>query len=493
MGVIFKMIYVKKKRKRKITDRIFFYLVFFVIIIYMIGYCTRFFSRKKIDTTLVKFVDFDKSKIFDGIIIRNEKVYKAKKNGLIYFVLHNNDYAKKNSLVCVIEDKKANDDLMDELSQVNNNIIDVQKKRIDMSIFKNDIKKANDNLKDIVDKNMFVLSQAKNNKKINGVLDLIEKNLEIRNQILLTENRGEIKEMDDEKNELEKKIKNNICNLNSEDAGLVSYFIDGLENNFLLDKLESLTFENINIKAQAKEINNNSFVNAGENIFKIIEDNNWYIACRIKNKYIKDLKENDWKIIYLKQDNNFVEVEFMVYKILAKNKSESILILKSDKFMHDFVDVRNIKFKLEDNKKHGYKILNKSIVAKNLFKIEKEFVYKDEFYYVIKKAGENNKVKVKIYDEDENYFYVESDEVKIKDVLVKENDKKDKFVINDVKKIRGVYLANNGIAEFKKINFDGDLKNDFVVLDEKLNPEIKIYDMIVLNAENIIDGEKIMD
>ena len=117
----------------------------------------------------------------------------------------------------------------------------------------------------------------------------------------------------------------------------------------------------------------------------------------------------------------------------------------------------------------------------------------NEFYYVIKKAGENNKVKVKIYDEDENYFYVESDEVKIKDVLVKENDKKDKFVINDVKKIRGVYLANNGIAEFKKINFDGDLKNDFVVLDEKLNPEIKIYDMIVLNAENIIDGEKIMD
>ena len=161
--------------------------------------------------------------------------------------------------------------------------------------------------------------------------------------------------------------------------------------------------------------------------------------------------------------------------------------------MHDFVDVRNIKFKLEDNKKHGYKILNKSIVAKNLFKIKKEFVYKDEFYYVIKKTGENNKVKVKIYDEDENYFYVESDEVKIKDVLVKENDKKDKFMINDVKKIRGVYLANNGIAEFKKINFDGDLKNDFVVLDEKLNPEIKIYDMIVLNAENIIDGEKIMD
>ena len=140
-----------------------------------------------------------------------------------------------------------------------------------------------------------------------------------------------------------------------------------------MDKLDSLTFENINIKAQAKEINNNSFVNAGENVFKIIEDNNWYIACRIKNKYIKDLKESDWKIIYLKQDNNFVEVEFMIYKILAKNKSESILILKSDKFMHEFVDVRNIKFKLEDNKKHGYKILNKSIVAKNLFKIKKEF------------------------------------------------------------------------------------------------------------------------
>ena len=76
--------------------------------------------------------------------------------------------------------------------------------------------------------------------------------------------------------------------------------------------------------------------------------------------------------------------------------------------MHDFVDMRNIKFKLENNKKHGFKIPLDSIAKKNLFKVKKDFVYKQDFYYVIKKGFENNKIQAKIYDTDENYFYIDT-------------------------------------------------------------------------------------
>lgn len=493
VGETFEMIYIKKKNRTRRISWIFFYLVFFVIVIYIAGYFVNFFSREKINTRLIEFVDVDNSKIFNGIIIRNEKVYKAKKNGFINLVLHTNDYAKKGNIVCLIEDRKANDNLKKELLDINNNIVDMQKKRIDVSIFKNDIKKANDNLKEIINKNMFVFSQMNNTKKINNLLDLIEKNLEVRNQILLSEHHGNIKDMSDKRNNLEKKITGNIFNMIANESGLVSYDIDGLENNFLIDNLESLNFEKINIKSQTKRLNKDEYVNAGDTIFKIIESNNWYIACRVKNQDIKDLKENDVKVIYLNYNNDFMEIEFTVYKILKKNKRESILILKSDKFMHDFVDVRNIKFKLNNDKKHGYKILTESIAKKNLFKIKREFIYKHDYYYVIKKGEENNKIRVKIYDMDENYFYIDSEELKLKDVIVKENNKKDEFIINSLKKIHGIYLANTGIAEFKKINFDGDLNKNFVVLDEKLNPEIKIYDIIVSDIKNISDGQKIVD
>lgn len=487
------MIYVKKENRTRSNSWIFFYLVFFVIVVYIAGYLVNFFSRKKINTRLIEFVDVDDSKIFNGIIIRNEKVYKAEKNGFINLVLHDGDYAKKGNIVCLIEDRKANDNLKKELLDVNNNIVDMQKKRIDVSIFKNDIKKANDNLKEIINKNMFVFSQMNNTKKINNVLDLIEKNLEVRNQILLSEHHGSIKNMSDKRNNLEKKITGNIFNMIANESGLVSYDIDGLENNFLIDNLERLNFEKINIKSQTKRLNKDDYVSIGNNIFKIIEANDWYIACCVKGQDIKDLKKNDAKFIYLNYNNDFIEIEFTVYKILKKSKHESILVLKSDKFMHDFVDVRNIKFKLDNDKKHGYKILTKSISHKNLFKIKKNFIYKQDYYYLIKKGNESNKIRVKVYDTDENYFYVDSEELKLNDVIVKENNKKDEFVIKGLKKIHGIYLANSGIAEFKKINFDGDLNKNFVVLDEKLNPEIKIYDIIVSDIKNISDGQKIVD
>ena len=509
------MIYVKRKRqnKKKAADRIFFYMVFFVIIIYILGYFICFFMQKKTNTSIIEYADLDDSKIINGIIIRNEKVYRSEKSGVLSLILHNNEIAKKDSIVCVIQDKNSAKQLEDELIKINNDIISMQKKRLDISLFKNDIESANNQIKKIMDENINILNilSHENNDlaKTNNLIESIKKNVELRNQILLTENHGNIKDMDTKRNLIEQKLKDSVYNIAINKSGLVSYLIDGLENNFLVDKLDELNFEKINIKSRVSEHAQKSYVNKNDIVFKIIESNDWYIACRVKNKDIKNLKENNIKLIYVMQDNKFIPMEFCVYKIIAKNKNESLLILKNNKFVQDFVSTRNIKFKLEDNSVHGLKIPLSAITKKNLFRVPNEFIIKKDDYDIVIKA-DNNKIKVKVYDydQDENYCYIElaelnkENKLNLKDIIICENksqnknqDNKKTFSLNQTKKIYGVYLANTGIAEFKKINFDFDFdyKTDFIILDDKLNQSIKVYDKIITEAKNIIDGQKIIE
>lgn len=145
------MIYIKKKSAKKMSGRNFFYIVFFVIIIYVFGYFFSFFTQKKINTTLVEYAQSDNSQIINGIIIKDEKIYTATKAGLVTPNLHDNEVAKKNSIVCTIQDKTSVDKLENELSQINNDIFAMQKKRSEISLFRDDIKNANLQIEKIVD------------------------------------------------------------------------------------------------------------------------------------------------------------------------------------------------------------------------------------------------------------------------------------------------------------------------------------------------------
>ena len=87
-----------------------------------------FFMQKKTNTSIIEYADLDDSKIINGIIIRNEKVYRSEKSGVLSLILHNNEIAKKDSIVCVIQDKNSAKQLEDELIKINNDIISMQKK-----------------------------------------------------------------------------------------------------------------------------------------------------------------------------------------------------------------------------------------------------------------------------------------------------------------------------------------------------------------------------
>ena len=483
------MKYVKRKTKKKSSSRKFLYIVFTMVMIYICGYFLSFFTHKKINSTIIEYADSDNPQIFSGTIIRNEKVYTAKHSGFISLNLHNLDIAKKNSIVCSISNKDSIEKLENDLSKINNDILAMQKNRVDISLFQNDIKNANNQIKEIIEKNIYACPQNDFNK-INNLIDSVKKNLSLRNQILLTENHGNIKEMDEKKSDIENQIKKNINSIVANQTGIVSYILDGMEQMYTLNKLYSLKPEQLNIKTQTKEILQNNSVNANDSVFKIIESNEWYIVCYIKNQYIKSIEENDSLTIFVEKENDFVPLNIYIEKILPKNKNESYLVMKCTKFVHDYLQTRNVQFKLEDTNRHGFKIPVSAIDKKNLFKIPENFVTKKENTYEVTKKN-NEHVPIKIYDSDENYYFAESSALKSKDIIIS-SDKE--YEISQTKKIRGIYIANTGIAEFKKINFTEQIPTaGFIIIDPKLNPSIKIYDRIITDIEKINDEQKIIE
>ena len=121
-----------------------------------------------------------------------------------------------------------------------------------------------------------------------------------------------------------------------------------------------------------------------------------------------------------------------------------------------------------------------------MFKIPPEFVNKNHTV-----TKQNVEAPIKIYDSDENYFYAESQDLKSGDII---NVGEKTFKLNQFKKIRGVYIANTGITEFKKINYPDDLPaTGFIIIEPKLNPTIKIYDRIITNTENVSNNQKIIE
>lgn len=461
-----------------------------MITIYLCGYFFSFFTHKKINSTIIEYADSDNPQIFSATIIRNENVYKAKHSGYISLNLHNLDVAKKNSIVCSISNKNSIEKLENDLSKINNDILAMQKKRADISIFQDDIKNADRQIKEIIEKNIYLCPQN-DFSKINNFVDTLKKNLSLRNQILLTENHGNIKEMDEKKSNIENQIKKNINSICATQTGIVSYNLDGLEQMYSLDNLYKLKPQQLNIKSSAKEISQNTLVNTGDPVFKIIESNNWYLVCYIKNQFIKSLQENDSITIFIENGNEFTPLNVYIQKILPQNKNESYFVMRCSKFIHDYLQNRTVQFKLEDTNRHGFKIPVSAIDKKTLLKIPEGFIIKkaDDSYEVVKKNNEH--IPVTIYDSDENYYYVDAPSLKSKDVIVNSNKQ---YEISQAKKIRGVYLANTGIATFKKINYDDQIPAaGFIVIDPKLNPSIKIYDRIVTDIDKISDQQKIIE
>ena len=166
--------------------------------------------------------------------------------------------------------------------------------------------------------------------------------------------------------------------------------------------------------------------------------------------------------------------------------------------MVTFVSDRFLDIELILNDETGLKIPNSSIVEKEFFLIDEDFVTTDEnagTQGVIRQCYlENGNISSEFvetdaysYDETEGVYYMDTSVLKTGDVLYK-TDSQDTYTVSKRATLIGVYNVNKGYADFKQINilYQND---EYSIVKANTTYGLNVYDYIVLDGSAVSDDQ----
>ena len=469
--------------------------IFALVLVQVIGYSVSRVTKGNVNYDTVQYGTIDSPNVIQGVIVRDEKVYNTTVDGVISYDVADGEKVKPNTEVCSIKDQAAVASMESDLEKIDNDIMDVQDKRDDISIYSDDINKDNQQIKKIVDDSAINFATL-NLEDVYELKTNIEKELSERNQLLLSENQGALTDLVTKRKAQEEKLNQSISKVSTNESGIVSYDVIGDEDKYTLETMKSLKKKNT-LATTSSDSGFKTSVKANSPVFKIIKSNTWYIAAYISEDYTKNWKTGNVVNIYAKDDNGVSYTLPATINTLStvKDGKEKYVILSITKNMLEFVGDRSISFETQKSKK-GYKVPNSSIVDETLLQIPSDYITENNT--VNKVSGSNTKeiqVVVSSVDKEKNVSYVpvQLGILNVGDEIQKPNSS-NKYKIENVVNSNGIYVVNSGIAEFKIVSLDDSVSNStHTILDIGKNPNINIYDRIMTDTENVTKEEKVFE
>lgn len=479
-----------KPKNRNLTaiSKIFTIFIFVAIISYFGVSIIKSMNKKPIDYDTIEYGSIEDVTQVKGIIIRDETVYKTTKNGILNFNVAENQRVKKGELIATIKNEDAIKTTEEDVSLINEKILALQKQRDELSIFYEDVKRIDGQMQKAIDNAINSLS-TQNINKIYELKDNLNKKITVRNQMLLSENTGSVEQLLSQKADKEVKINQNTENIITTDSGILSYSTDGLEQTFTFETKDSLTKEQTLMQPEAQQEYKINVVE-GETVFKIVKDNNFYIASYIKNEYISNWQQGETRKIYINDEGTLKTLEVIVDKI-EKGEKESYVLLKCNRDMIDLINVRNITFEI-NKPKEGFKIKLSGVSEEDLLKVPTSFITNGT---VLKKTqtGETVETPIKLSGQDEtnqfDYISISPGIIDIGDYIVNPQTNQE-IQLNEIFTKKGIYIVNSGIYTFKNINTEDSVQNDqFIILDPSKNTNIKLYDRYAPDV-SVVKGDE---
>ena len=455
------MMLFKKKNKNEnnvINKKKNFYIfkVLFVILViiglYIAFNFVKIFNNKNVkiyEVSTGEIVNVDRHK---GFIYRDESIATCMNDGYINFYVTNADRVNRGAFIYTINDIPS----LIESYDLNNN---------DMKNIRQNIKMYSNNITNYDFSNIYTAKDS-----LNGLI----------NEINLVK---QLENIDIEK-EIDAKEKGY-----SKYAGLVSFIIDGYENEIADNYTDEMLkkYDIVNNVTQKKE------VFAGDNIYKIIKSPVFTIIFDSTYDYDNYQKSNN---VFVKFVYENVTTNGHIESFIGNDGKKHFKLIISE-YPEKFIDKRVVEFEIENKKITGYKIPIKSLVSKNCYMVPKTMVEKDietndDIFYKVGPNGVREKFSCNISKEDDNYYYISIDDsiskLKYGDVLV--NRYNDTYSLSEVTQLNGVYNMNKGYAIFKNVEII-DRTNEYAIIKKQTVNGISLYDHICLNASDIKEGDLI--
>ncbi len=478
--------------RRYNTGGIFAGLIFVLILLYIGGYVYTYVTREKLVEVKLVYGIADRPAVIDAVVIFEENVYQANKDGYLLFSVPHGGRVAKNGNVCSVFDAAEVEQIESKLADVNNTILNYQENR---DAFSNDINNINARIKKLADENVFYFSGA----SITGIYSFKEKvqnNLDLRNQILLGDTGAGLTGYFSEKALYEKQLDGLIDYIRADRAGLVSYYVDGTEPLFTENPLDSppLPKEYVQAKLDYSLLHTAKEVESGQPAFKVVTSNMWYIAAYIPRMMTKDWEIGDTVTLYIEDGDEYKPLDMKLSRMTDVDDS-CYVVFSNDRYLLNFLDTRYLSFKLSQDMKQGLQIPVSAIAEKTVFRLPKNYIYEEMGLSTINKLTPQGVVKtaisVSFTDRDYDYTIMEFNKLELGDVLINPENTGETITLDEVINVKGVFVTNSGTAVFKRINLEGaiDTGGEYLIIDPSANPGLKIHDRIASDASHVADKQ----
>jgi len=437
-------------------------IIFAVIVVLLAIHIFRYFTKEHISFYEVTEKAVADDNICQGIILRNETVMETKTGGYISYYVGDGERVAKNTPIYSVDERGDIYELLASEETVGT------------------LKKKDWN---VIRSNIFSYVQDYSDSRYSRVIDF---KYDIENTMLELKNVNMLKNMKSILKETGNKASFEI--VKSEQSGIISYCLDGMENVTSEDITDAYFNKDNYTRTQLRSSQEAA---SGSAIYKMVSDDNWQIVVQLtEDQYEKTADKTHIDVTFVKDG---LEATAGIHAYKKEDRYYACLSL--DKYMIQYLNDRYIEVELSINSARGLKIPNSAITVRTLYKIPEE-------YYRTNQSGDTGVFR-DIYDDmgekqtkftaaiavfrEEGYVYIDENVLQSGAVLHAKGKKKT-FVAAEITEIEGVYNVNNGYCIFERIAKIYQ-NADYTIVEKDKPDSISAYDHIVLNAALVKDGD----
>ena len=273
------------------------------------------------------------------------------------------------------------------------------------------------------------------------------------------------------------------------DDGIVVYSVDGMEG---LTK-DTVTLESLDKSNYRKiEFANNTKVNAGDPVYKLVTDESWTLVTEISKETYGSLKEKKSVKVRFTKDNQSLWGSLEIKEI----NGHILAYLGFDNSMIRYVNERYLDIEMILEDQSGLKIPKSAETEKDFYVVPKSYITQGGNSLeqgVLKQTTNKNGeqitefLPVNIYYEEEESVYLDPNVFQKNDIIIKP-ESTETYTLRETKPLKGVYNINKGYAMFKQINVLCE-SEEYYIVEEGNSYGLSNYDRIALDSTGIKEND----
>ena len=345
----------------------------------------------------------------EGYVIRNEVVLsnEENKNGMIKLIPDGERASKSEMVFRYFSDNEENIlKQIAELDEQMNKIIETT----GIAPISSDISSLERQIESTINQMYNVNYLQKNQENKNKIETYLSKKTQITENVSPED--SELKQLAERRVALEKELENESERIYAPIAGMVSYRVDGLEDELKSDNFDYLTKELLD----GFDLKVGAIIPLSSNKGKIVDNFKCYIATPINTEKSLSAKEGDK--VYLRL-SNLKEIDAKIVKVIEENGNR-IIVFEIESEVDWLIEYRKISFDIIWWKYSGLKVSNSSLIEEG-----------DKTYVEKRKAGYPEKILVKVLRQNDTFSIVTNyDEDELKEMGYNDDEIADMTKIN---------------------------------------------------------------